>query len=349
MTLTARVLDPRPPALPLRMKSGPRRSSRTMGSVPDGRMCSQRSAHESRSPSRSSAVASAKRRRNRSYSGPSSGPRGPLGLHDGVAGGGVDQPSDRYPRRGKEMQDQGHPQGRVASDVERGEHDPAVPLPADHRPLVPYRTGDIGFADRSPHQRGPRGARRILNHQAGGKVHHDGRVFCRIAASIQHGADRERQGVVLPDRPAGLVHHRQAVHVGIHRQPEVGAALLGPARPSSPRFSGTGSGGRGNLPSGSRLIPLTRQPSRSSSGSDGDRPRSAHAVDRNMEAAAPNGGNVDHRQLEDGVEVPLPPRRGPRAPRPVRPSPLAAAPGPPARAPARPRRRRGRCRRARRT
>ena len=43
--------------------------SRTIGSVPDGRTCSHRSRQASRSPSRSSAIASGKRRRSRSYSG----------------------------------------------------------------------------------------------------------------------------------------------------------------------------------------------------------------------------------------------------------------------------------------
>src|SRR5512139_3655782 len=37
----------------------------------------------------------------------------------------------------------------------------------------------------------------------------------------QDRADRERQGVVLPDRPAGLVHQGQSVHVGVHRHPDV--------------------------------------------------------------------------------------------------------------------------------
>ncbi len=54
------------------------------------------------------------------------------------------------------MQDQGHPQGRVPADVQRGKHDAAVAFAADHRALVPYGPGHVGLAHRSPDQPAPR-------------------------------------------------------------------------------------------------------------------------------------------------------------------------------------------------
>ena len=47
------------------------------------------------------------------------------------------QPGHRTPVRGKHLQDQGHPQRRIAADVQRRQHDPPVALAADQRALVP--------------------------------------------------------------------------------------------------------------------------------------------------------------------------------------------------------------------
>ena len=173
MNLTARVRERRPTALPHRLVVGASAMSRTIGSVPEGRTWSQRSRQESRSPSRSSASASGKRARSLSYSGRSSETARSLRLHDGVSGGRRHQLRHRYPRRGKEMQDQGHPQGRIASDVQRGQHDAAVAFAADHRALISNGTGHVGFAHRRADQARARGAGRVLHDQAGRQVHDD--------------------------------------------------------------------------------------------------------------------------------------------------------------------------------
>ena len=240
MILTARVLGPRPPALPLRAGVGASAIRRTIGSVPDGRTCSQRSGHASRSPSRSSAAASAKRRRSRSYSGPRA--RGRAAPWPSRSCSGARPPTssrDRYPSRGKEMQDQGHPQGRVAAEVQRREHHPAVPLAADHRPLVSHGAGDVGFADRRPDEPG---ARRPAPHpRPPGWWRGSPRRSGRSPDCCVHPTRRApRRRACSPRRSArpGLVDQRQPVHVGIDREPDVGAAARAPAGPARPGSRG---------------------------------------------------------------------------------------------------------------
>ena len=350
VSLSARVLAPRATSASASAAVGASAISRTIGSVPDGRTCSQRSRQESRSPSRSSASASGNAARSRSYSGRSSGPRGPFAFTMVYRGDAATSCGHRNPSRGKEMQDQGHPQGRIAPDVQRRQHDAAVAFAADHGALVSHGPGHVRLTHRRPDE--PRAPRPAPHPPppgwSTGSPPRSGSAAVS-AASVQHRPDREGQRVVLADRPPGLVHQRQPVHVRIDRHPDVGTASPAPARPSSPRFSGIGSGARGNRPSGSRLIPLTRQPSRSSSGGMATPPAPRTQSSATWKSRGANRGDVDHRQREDRVEVPrdrLAILAHLAEPVPAR---LAAGPARPAPAPRRPPRRRGRCRRARRT
>ena len=132
----------------------------------------------------------------------SSGPRGPFAFTIVYRGDAATSCDTVSPSRGKEMQDQGHPQRRIAPDVQRGQHDAAIAFAADHRALVPNGTSHVGLAHRRADQAGARGPGRILHDQAGREIHdHRRRSRAVTAASIQHSPDRERQRVVLADRP----------------------------------------------------------------------------------------------------------------------------------------------------
>ena len=287
--------------------------------------------HRARRPPRRGSA-----RRSRSYSGRSSGPRGPFALTIVYRGDGADQLGDRYPRRGKEMQDQGHPQRGVAADVQRGSMTPPLPSPPITAPSSRMARATLASPTGARTSRRPGSAGRVLDDQTGGQIDHDRGVCAGTAASIQHGADGERQRVVLADRLAPLVHQRQPVHVRDPRPGRWPRPLSRTSAPSSPRFSGIGSGARGNRPSGSRLMPLHAAAEPLEQRRNGRGAGAAHAVERDMEprrrmAATSISGSAEH-----GVEVARRPRRDPRAPRRGRPSPSAAAPARPARAPARP-------------
>src|SRR6478609_10487874 len=61
------------------------------------------------------------------------GPAGRLRLHDNVARGGLYTLGDPLPGAEQVLQYQGGPRRRIATDMEDGEHHPAIPFPADHR------------------------------------------------------------------------------------------------------------------------------------------------------------------------------------------------------------------------
>ena len=90
------------------------------------------------------------------------------------------------------------------------------------------------------------------------------RIGGSTARRSRRGLSRERQGVSSPiGRPVSSTSASQSTSGSTARP--ITAPLSRTSRESSPRFSGSGSGARGNFPSVSRLIPETRHPSRSNS------------------------------------------------------------------------------------
>ena len=167
-----------------------------------------------------------------------------------------------------------------------GQHHPAVAFAAD-RPHRSSRMVRATFASPTGARtnRAPRGPGRILHHQAGREVHHHGRG-CRRQCCVDPTRPGPRTPACSPRRSRCPVSSTSASRSTSGSTASPMSAPLSPHQPpSSPRFSGTGSGARGKRPSGSRLMPLTRQPSRSSSGEDRDRAGAAHAVERDLEAA----------------------------------------------------------------
>ena len=217
---------------------------------------------------------------------PQSLPRGPLALTIVYRGAAATSAETVWPDSGKQMQDQRHPQGRVAPHMQGRETSPRrCPPPRSPRPRSrlpgprwPRRPGPA-------RSRAPAGAGRILDNEAGRQVGHDDGA-CLPPVAGAHPAPPGRR------RP-GCSPHRSARRA---RPPGPAGPRPGPppvrcprplsrtSRPSSPRFSGIGSGARGNRPSVSRLIPVTRQPQPLEQRRDGRAAGAPDAVQRHVEA-----------------------------------------------------------------
>ena len=276
-------------------------------------------------PPRTAAARPARRRRHRRSAAGAAhtadaapGPRGPLALTMVYRGDAATSCGHRYPSRGKEMQDQGHPQRRIPADVQRRHITPPLPSPPIDRTLVSNGTGHVRLAHRRPDQPG---ARRPAPHPRppGWSKDSPPRSAVPPHCCVDPTLPGPRRRACSPRRSPAR--SRPPAPGGPRRDPPRARCrrrVSRTSRPSSPRFSGTGSGGRGKRPSGSRLMPLTRQPSRSSSGRIATAPAPRTQSSATWKPRRADRGDVDHRQREDRVEVP---RDAPRDPRRTSPSP----------------------------
>ena len=215
--------------------------SRTIGSVPEGRTCTQSvpstraAVHRDRPP-----LASWKRAGSRVHGSQVRCPAVPC-LHDPVPGlPGRPTRDTAATDRPSRCKISATPTGASRPMCSGGQDHTTVPFTADDRPLVPNRASDV----RLPTRRGRTGRhasgrhlrprdwwkgwrRRPADRRTGGPA---------AQRTIENRAHRERQGVVLADRPSPLIHQRQSVHVGIHRhadRPHRSRAPAGRARPGS--------------------------------------------------------------------------------------------------------------------
>ena len=149
------------------------------------------------------------------------------------------------------------PSGGIPADVQRRQHDPAIALPADQRTLIPHGTSDVSLTHRRPDEPGPIIPCGILHHQAGGQVHHNCGLAPPPPAPFPALPALPPQVPSLPQTPAysprltASPSHPPAP-IGPHpgRRPcQCRPWSPAPGRPSSTRFSGIGSGARGNRPS----------------------------------------------------------------------------------------------------
>ena len=327
MNLTARVLGRRPPALRPRLAVGASAISRTIGSVPEGRTWSQRSRQESRSPSRSSAagVGEARAAAGRTAAG---APGRAVPWPSRSCTGGTRPPAATpLPQTWQgDARSRPPPAGASRPMCSAGSMTPPLPSPPITAPSSRMARATLASPTGARTSRAPRGAGRVLHHQAGRQVHHDGRRFRRSAASIQHGPDRERQRVVLADR---LGPSRPPAPAGPRRDPPPGRRRRRVSRtsaPSSPRFSGTGSGAPREAAVGLQVDAAHPAAQPLEQRRDGGRAGAAHAVERDMEARGADGGDVDHRAARGPRRGAGRRPRGPRARRRSRPSPSAAGP-----------------------
>src|SRR5207247_4527043 len=160
----------------------------------------------------------------------------------------------------------------------------------------------------APRPTDPRSARpcRILHDQASGKIaNHD---TTHPASGFPHPAKyrphRERERIVLPDRPAALVHDRQPVDVGIDRDAERGAGTRDEGRKPTEVFRDR-LRGSGEAPVGLEVDTCDLTPQALEQRAH-DRPsRAPHRVEGHRELPLPDPLDIDRRQLEYGLEVPL--------------------------------------------
>ncbi len=240
-------------------------------------------------------------------------PPGTLRLHDRIARVLSDELGQRNPRPGQHLQDKGHPQWGIPADMQRRQHHPAVALAADQRPLLPHGTSNVSLPHRRPDEPGLIIPRRVLDHQAGGQVHHYCGRFTHLSrlarpVRLQHRPHRERQRIVLARGRSCLIHQGQSVHVRVDRHPDVG--LRFPHQPSQlyqvfgNRFRCPRKAAVGLEVDTVHLTPelLEQRRNRPPAGT-------AHAIERHPESPRPDLLDVDHRETEDVREVPLQ-RRG---------------------------------------
>ena len=266
-------------------------------------------------------------RRSRSYSGRVV-PPGTLGLDDRVPGRSSYKLERPLPQTWQgDARSRPPPAAHRGRCAARGELRPPLPSPPIIAPSIPNGPSHVGLADRRADEAGPRRPRRILNHQAGGEVDHHGRVFSRaLLRPIQHGPDRERQGVVLADR---LAPSRPPAPADPRRDPPPGRSPRrspAPARPSSPRFSGTGSGAPGK-PAVGLQVDAAAPGSRAARAAAGWRWRRRRARSRGQHGSGARGSPRHRSRAAPG------PRRGagrpprdPRAPCRCRPIPTRGGP-----------------------
>jgi hypothetical protein len=206
------------------------------------------------------------------------------------------------------MQDQGQPQRRVAPDVQGRQHHSTVAFPADERMLVPNGAGYVSFADRRADQARPAGSRGIFHYQTGRQVRHDRGCLRVTGASVQHRSHGKGEGIVLADRPAGLIHDGQSVDIRIDRESNRGAALAHQAPELTEVL-------RNWLRRPRELsVRLQIDPAHPASQPlqhrrDGRGAGPSDAIDCNMELPCTDRGDADHRERQDRLEVPLHRRR----------------------------------------
>ena len=143
---------------------------------------------------------------------------------------------------------------------------------------------------RADHPR-PVPGRHLLDEAGGGDVGDD-----RALPPGEGGFHRERQGQLLGERPARLVHEAQPLAVGVEHEAEVGVAR----EHDRPRLGGGGDRGlgraRGKGSDGSSLIGSTSQPSVGEPARDEARAGAVAAVDRHAQPPRPDRRDVEARR-----------------------------------------------------
>ena len=146
--------------------------NRTIGSVPEGRTCTQRSRHESLSPSRASALASGKRRRSASYTGAKSLPRGAFAFTIRYRGCCRHQLGDRCPVAASRCKIKCHPHRASRPMCSAGRITPPLPSPPITAPSSRMARATLASPTGARTNRAPASPGRVLDHQAGGEVGH---------------------------------------------------------------------------------------------------------------------------------------------------------------------------------
>ena len=282
--LSARVLAPRRPALrpprdwELRRSAGRSARCRSAGRGASGR-ARPAAGRPARPPRRRQSADGAGRT--------AAAARAPaaLRLDDRVCRRPGHQLRYRRPSRGKEMQNQGHPQRRVAADVERRVHHPAVAFAADQRTGFPDGPGHVRLPHRSPEEAGPFGPRRILNHQAGRKVHDHGRRCRRIAAAPATLPGPRRRGC----SPRRLRRPVSSTSARRSTSGSTASPMSAPTLPHQPaqlaQILRHRLGGPGEAAVGLQVDPAHPAAEPLEQRKDRDRSGAAHAVQRNLEPA----------------------------------------------------------------
>ena len=167
----------------------------------------------------------------------------------------------------------------------------AVALAAEDGAVLEDRLGDVRLADRRAHHPRPVPGRHLLDEAGGGDVGDD-----RALPPGERGLHRERQGQLLGEGPARLVHEAQPLAVGVEHEAEVG-----PARPHHrPRLGRGGDRGLGEPREGERRVVVDRQHLAAEVGEpprDEARAGAVAAVHRHPQPPRP-----DRRDVEAGDE-----------------------------------------------
>ena len=158
------------------------------------------------------------------------------------------------------MQCQRHPHQAVAREVDPRVDDAAVALAADDRLVADHPLGDVRFADRRAEERAAIARGHGLERVGGGQVGYD-----RARRLCQHVLDREHERPLFANRLAPSRTRWPADRRPCPARSRCPRRDCRTASQSAFRFSAVGSAGRGKLPSGVTLMPITSAPSASRS------------------------------------------------------------------------------------